>query len=59
MEGVAEDIIGDPSQELSDDSDDELDEVDHLGLEAINKACMILYPDQLNPFQMVAVNKIW
>ncbi|XP_041364369.1 suppressor of fused homolog [Gigantopelta aegis] len=48
---------GDPAN-ISDDSD-ELDEFDNCGLEAINDACKIIYADQPNPLQAIAVKKYW
>lgn len=34
-------------------------DVDFSGLEAIDKQCSELYPDQLNPFQATTLVKFW
>ena len=48
---------GDPVNIL--DDSDELDEFDNCGLEAINDVCKIIYEDQPNPLQAIAVKKYW
>ncbi|KAK7113523.1 suppressor of fused homolog [Littorina saxatilis] len=38
---------------------DELNDLDCFGIEAIDRACLLLYPDQPNPVQAEAVVKFW
>ncbi|XP_076459003.1 suppressor of fused homolog [Babylonia areolata] len=38
---------------------DELNDLDCFGIEAIDRACLLLYPDQPNPIQAEAVVKFW
>lgn len=40
-------------------SDEESEEWEYAGLEAIDKACLEIYPDQPNPLQATAVVKFW
>ncbi|ESP03932.1 hypothetical protein LOTGIDRAFT_110283 [Lottia gigantea] len=41
------------------DSDDDADIFDHFGIDAIDRACRIIYPDQPNPLQASAMIKFW
>lgn len=38
---------------------EEEDDWEYAGLEAIDRACMEVYPDQPNPLQATAVVKFW
>lgn len=53
------DLEEDSSSEGSADGYDELNDLDCFGIEAIDRACMLLYPDQPNPIQAEAVMKYW
>ncbi|XP_050391011.1 suppressor of fused homolog [Patella vulgata] len=51
--------VEDYSQGSVEWSDEETDIFDHLGIEAIDGACRLVYPDQPNPLQFAAVQKFW
>ena len=50
---------GDSDSTLQPDNEDEPDEWEYSGLEAIDRACLEIYPDQPNPLQATAVIKMW
>lgn len=35
------------------------DDMDYVGLQSIDRACLLIYPDQPNPLQATAVVKLW
>lgn len=41
------------------DQETEVDDWDYAGLEAIDRACLEVYPDQPNPLQATALVKFW
>lgn len=49
------------SNESSSDASgyDELNDLDCFGIEAVDRACLALYPEQPNPIQAEAVVKFW
>ena len=47
--------VAGPAEEYEDTEED----WEYAGLEAIDEACLSLYPDQLNPLQTSAVVKFW
>lgn len=60
-ESKGKDMASEESQDIPADLSDteEQEDWEYAGLEAIDKACLEIYPDQINPLQATAVVKFW